>query len=353
LRRLARRSAALIALSTAATACGSSSPKLAASALIPIGAGLRGQPALRARVYARGVPDAAAMTVDGRGRLWIAAAGLSTHGRDGVYLVARPGARPVRVIGGLDDPLGLVWVRGELFVSSVGRVSAFGGFTGRRFASSRTVLTGPVRGGENNGLALGPDGRLMMGITATCDHCRPKSRYSGAIVSFRPDGRDLRVYAARIRAPVGLTYYPGTSDLFVSMNQRDDLGARTPGDWLAVVAPGTSWGFPECYGQGGRSCAGVPGALAVLDKHAAVGPVVIATGQLGSSVGTAALVSEWQTAKVARVALVKHGSSFKGSVSTWLTGLRNPLAMTLAPGPSLLVGDWSTGIIYRLTGRTG
>ena len=37
----------------------------------------------------------------------------------------------------------------------------------------------------------------------------------------------------------------------MTMNQRDDLGIRTPGDWLAVVRQGQSWGFPECYGQGG------------------------------------------------------------------------------------------------------
>ena len=75
------------------------------------------------------------------------------------------------------------------------------------------------------------------------------------------------------------------------------------------------------------------------------------TGQLGRAAGTAALVSEWQTAKVARVALVRHGTEFKGSVTTWLTGLHNPLAMTLVPGPSLLVGDWGTGVIYRLSPR--
>jgi len=45
----------------------------------------------------------------------------------------------------------------------------------------------------------------------------------------------------------------------------------------------------------------VPAPLAVLDRHAAVGPVVVVTGQLGKAVGTGALVSEWQMAKVARV----------------------------------------------------
>jgi glucose/arabinose dehydrogenase len=200
---------------------------------------------------------------------------------------------------------------------------------------------------------LAPDGRFVMGITATCDHCRPKSKYAGSIVSFRPDGGDLRLFATRIRAPVGLAYYPGTSDLFATLNQRGDLGARTPGDWLAVVAPGTDWRFPECYGQGGAVCAGVPRPLAVLDPHAAVGSVVILTGQIGPAVGTAALVSEWNTAKVVRVGLVRRGSGFVGSTSLWLKGLHNPLALASGPDRSVLVGDWGTGIIYRIRPRTG
>ena len=44
------------------------------------------------------------------------------------------------------------------------------------------------------------------------------------------------------------------------MNQRDDLGCRTPGDWLAVVRPGQDWGFPSCYGQQTQRCAVTPAA---------------------------------------------------------------------------------------------
>lgn len=253
------------------------------------------------------------------------------------------------MISGLKDPLGLVWHDGRLYVSSVGRVGVYSGLRGTRFAHERTIVRGPVAGGENNGLVLLPDGRFVMGVTASCDHCLPHSRFSGSIVSFRPDGSDLRLYAARIRAPVGLTLFPGRSTLLVSMNQRNDLGARTTGDWLAVVAPGTNWRSPDCYGQGGSACAGVPKPLAVLDKHAAVGPIVILTGQLGPSVGTSALVSEWQTAKVARVALTREGSGDRGSASTWLTGIHNPLALAIGPDHrSVLVGDWDTGLVYRV-----
>jgi glucose/arabinose dehydrogenase len=321
--RLVLAAAAAILLAGCGAAARSSRSGLAA-----IGAGLRGPSGLRATLYATGLPTVSAFAFDARGRLWAAAAGLSTHGRDGVYLVR--GGRATKVISGLESPLGLAWLHGTLYVASIGRVDAYSGLRGTRFRRHRRILDGPVRGGENNGLVVAPGGgRLLMGITATCDHCTPRSKWSGAIVSFRPDGTDLRLYARRIRAPVGLAYHRGT--LLATMDQRDDLGGRTPGDWLARVRAGQDWRFPSCYGQ----CAGAPRPLAVLDKHAAVGGVAVWRG--------AALVAEWQTAKVARVAL-----SGRATVTTFLAGLKNPLALAVAPDRSLLVGDWGTGRVYRV-----
>ena len=316
---------------------------------MPIGAGLRGPAGLRASVYAHGPLNTAAFAFDASGRLWLTAAGLEAHAHDGVYMIAKPGAPAMKVVSGLDDPLGLAWYRGELYVASVGRVDEYGGFDGRRFTQHARILDGPVPGGENNLLLMNGEGRFVMGITATCDHCKPASEFAGSIVTFAPDGGDLRIYARRIRAPFGLAYFPGTSELLVTMNQQDNLGLRTPGDWLALVREGQNWRFPECYGQGGEACVGVPAPTAVLDKHAAVGGVAVVTGQLGASVGTAAIVPEWNVAKVQRVALTRTGSGFEGAVTPFLTGLHNPLAIALTPDrQSLLVGDWDTGTIYRL-----
>jgi glucose/arabinose dehydrogenase len=320
-----------------------------ASKLIGIGAGLYGPAGLHASVYATGPHTTSAFAFDPQGRLWVTAAGLEAHAEDGVYMIAKAGAPALEVVSGLDDPLGIAWYRGRLYVASVGRVDEYGDFDGRRFTQHDEIVHGPVAGGENNLLAMAADGRFVMGITATCDHCRPASEYSGSIVSFRPDGSGLRLYASHIRAPFGLAYFPGTSDLLVTMNQQDNLGAQTPGDWLAVVAEGQDWRFPECHGQGGAACAGVPAPTAVLDKHAAVGGVAILTGQLGASVGTSAIVPEWNAAKVQRVALTRTTSGYSDTVTPFLTGIASPLAIALAPDGSLLVGDWSTGTIYRIT----
>jgi glucose/arabinose dehydrogenase len=278
----------------------------------------------------------------------VTTSGAEDHKHDGVYVIARSGAKPVKVISGLKGPLGLTWLGDKLYVASIGRVDAFSGLRGTRFTERQLVLEEPAGHGWNDNLVKAPDGRLVMSISAACDHCTPRSPWSGAIVSFKPDGSDVRFYARRLRAGYGMAYYPGTSDLLVSMNQRNDLGASTPGDWLALVRDGESWGFPACYGQGGAACSGVPGPLAVLDKHAAAGGLAVVTGGLGGDVGNAALVSEWQLGKVQRVELTRKGSGYTGTVSPFLSGLKNPLALATTSDGAVLVGDWGSGTIYRV-----
>lgn len=334
--------------------CGSSTHAAAstrhpATALVPIGAGLDGPSDLHASTYARGPRTLASFAFDPQGRLWLAAAGLNTHSEDGVYLLPQPGGGAQKVISGLDDPLGLDWHQGKLYVASVGRVDAYWDFNGRRFTHHQQVLRGPMTDGENNLLVTAPDGRFLMGVSATCDHCVPTSEWDGAIVSFLPNGSDLRVYAGHIRAAFGLAYMPGTNDLFATMNQQDNLGAETPGDWLALVHEGQDWRFPECHGQGGPDCTGVSEPVAVLDKHAAVGGVAFANGQLGPAIGTDAIVAEWNVGKVQQVALTKTSTGYRGTVRPFLTGMEHPLAVVFAPDHSLLVGDWATGSIYRIS----
>jgi glucose/arabinose dehydrogenase len=332
-------------------ACGGASGTPSAAptpALTSIGNGLQGPAGLQATIFARGLTHAAALAFDPEGRLWVATAAYTYSGTDGVYVVDRAGATPTLVVTGLRTPLGLLWYEGSLYVASTSRVDAYSDFDGTRFLARQTILTLPTGSGEVNELVLAPDGRMLLGITASCDHCTPSLAISGSIVSFLPNGTDLQEFATRIRAPVGLEFYPGTDDLFVTMNQRDDLGYRTPGDWLAVVRQGQSWGFPECYGQGGSVCAGVPAPVAVLDKHAAVSGVAIVTGQLGSDVGTKALVAEWAKGVVRAIALTRDGTNYTGTVSTFISGLDQPVPVILGPDGALYIGDWGRGIVYRV-----
>ena len=334
--------------SAIATSTASAAPSTSASTLTSIGAGLQGPSGLVATVYATGLANVSAFAFDADGRLWAATAAYDDQGDDAVYLIPAAGARPAKVVAGLHTPLGLVWSGATLYVASSGRVEAYSGLVGDSFARHSTVLTLPAGVGEVNGLVLSPGGRLVLGVSAPCDACTPTTKEAAAVLSFLPDGSDLEVVASGIRAPVGLAYYPGTSDLFVTMNQRDDLGDATPGDWLAVVRSGQAWGFPDCYGQGGSVCAGAPSPVAVLDPHAAVSGVAIVTDGLGPSMGSSALVAEWATGKVLRVALRRDGASYTGVVEPFLIGLSKPVPVASAPDGAVVVGDWGTGTIYRI-----
>ena len=316
--------------------------------LVDIGAGLGGPAGVAADVYATGLANVSVIAFDDDAHLWAATAAFEDAGTDAVYLVETPGAAPIKVIDGVHTPLGLVWVGDTLYVASDERVDAYTDLDGFTFGTHTTVLTLPDDVGEVNGVVISPEGRLVLGVSAPCDACTPTSEYSAAVLSFLPDGSDLRVEASGIRAPIGLAYVPGTSDLLVTLNQRDELGDATPGDWLAIVRRGDAWGFPDCYGQGGMSCAGVPAPLAVLDKHAAVGGVAVVTGRLGATIGTSALVAEWTTGIVMRVGLQTGAVTTATTVEPLLTGLEQPVAVATSPDGDVFVGDWGTGTIYRI-----
>ncbi len=353
-----RRRLAMIVLGVLAVVAGgcASGPGSAPGSgeLVAIGAGLSGPSGLRASVYSRAPAHLSAFAVDGAGRLWFSTAAATDVGTDGVYLVPKAGAPPVEVVVGLHTPLGLLWIGSQLYVSAKDQVVAYGGFDGTRFTSQRTVVNFPDGVGELNGLVLGPDGRIRLGISAPCDHCEPTSPDSASVVSFRPDGSGLRVEVSHIRAAVGFAYDPSSDDLLASLDQRDDLGANTPGDELVDLARGQDYRFPDCYGQGGSACSGVPDPVATLDPHGGVDGVAVVTGQMGDAVGTAAVVAEYAVGKVQIVPLVRNpsGSGWSGSAAPFLTGMKNPVPVLLGPAGALFVGDWTTGIIDRITART-
>jgi glucose/arabinose dehydrogenase len=316
--------------------------------LVDIGAGLHGPTGLAATTYATGLANVAAVAFDADDRLWAATARFADDGTDAIYLVPAAGVTPVKVIADAHTPLGLVWDGGTLYVASDGGIAAYGDLEGTTFGSHRTVLALPAGVGEVNGLARSPDGRLYLGVSAPCDACDPTTEDAAAVLSVLPDGTDLRVVASHIRAPVGLAFLPASDDLFVTMNQRDDLGDATPGDLLAVVHEGQDWGFPGCYGQGGAACDGVPAPVAQLDRHAAVSGVAIVTGELGQAIGTSALVAEWATGVILRVPLADGAATVGASGQPFLTGLKQPVPVGRAPGGGVVIGDWGSGTVYLI-----
>ena len=217
-----------------------------------IGAGLRGPTDLHAAVYVRGLTHVSALTFDADGRLWATTSGSATHASDGIYLVARAGARPVKVVSGLVAPLGLAWVGQRLVVSSLG---ACHGVLGLRRLALPPKHGDPARAGrrrrEQQPRARAErearDGRL--GVVRPLRPCVEVVGRDRLVPARRQRPAARRAQGAcRVRARVP----PGTSTLFATMNQRDDLGVEDAGRLARSGPRGAGLGFPELLRPGRR-----------------------------------------------------------------------------------------------------
>lgn len=331
-----------------------------ATALVPAGAGLRAPSDVRADVYATGLPRPTAFAVDGRGQLWATSGSGEATPQDGVWLIAGKSARPRHIVKDVPTPLGLAWFEGELYVAERGRVRAYRGFGGGRFARARTVVSGlPVGLHQNAGITPGPDGRIYLGIGSPCDACRPVNRLSAAVVSFRPNGSDLRVVARGLRYAYGLAFFPGTSDLFATENGRDKLGLTAPPEELNLIRQGKDYGYPGCWGQGGTACTGKEPAAVKLAPHASPDGLTFITDQWGPAYANSAFIAQFGSSftprtggNVVRVALTPTADGYTGRAGVFATGFDSPLAIATGSDGAVLVGDFSRNTVYRLRPRT-
>src|SRR5215472_9703973 len=67
------------------------------------------------------------------------------------------------------------------------------------------------------------------------------------IFESNPDGTDRKVFAWGIRNAVGIAFRPGTNELWMSTNERDEIGEDLPPDYISSVRPGGFYGWPWYY----------------------------------------------------------------------------------------------------------
>ena len=67
------------------------------------------------------------------------------------------------------------------------------------------------------------------------------------VLEFNADGSNEKIYASGIRNAVGIAINPTTGDLWVSVNERDELGDNLVPDYISSIQEGGFYGWPWYY----------------------------------------------------------------------------------------------------------
>lgn len=324
----------------------------------------RGQlpPGFSLTIYAE-VPIPTSLTFGPDGKLYVASFDQHVYVYDDVDGDHRA-TRSSIFTSGIDTPLGLLWIGDTLYVSYKENVVAMQDTDGNGVQDHFNIVVPnlPTRLHQNDGMALGADGYIYMGLGSTCDVCVEDNPLSASILRFKPDGSDLSVYAHGFRNPYDVAFN-AAGDLFATDNGRDQLGDDIPFEELNFVQPGQDYGWPNCWdGNTAPECANQTLAAAVFTAHSSVDGLTFYNGQNFPPEyrdnAFVAVLGSYILPKiergVKRVRLVKNTTAahpYDTVENEWflqLGGTGRPLDLTVGPDGGLYVADYEQNAIYRI-----
>ncbi|HEY4303684.1 MAG TPA: sorbosone dehydrogenase family protein [Gemmatimonadaceae bacterium] len=163
------------------------------------------------------------------------------------------------LLSGLYSPFGMTLVGNDLYVANTDALWRFPYHTGDTQITAPgtkvTTLPGPPFDHHwTKSLIANADGsRLYVGVGSNSNAAEnglevEKDRAS--IWEIDPATGSHRVFASGLRNPVGLAWEQKTGALWVSVNERDELGSDLVPDYMTAVKEGAFYGFPfSYYGQ--------------------------------------------------------------------------------------------------------
>jgi glucose/arabinose dehydrogenase len=285
---------------------------------------------------------------------------------------------------GLNLPFGIAFYPlGEnpqyVYVANTGSIMRFpyqNGDTVARGPSETIINNLPTGGHWTRNIVFSKDGAKMyvaVGSRSNVSDDESEARRA-CILEFTPDGRNERVYAYGIRNPVGMEIHPKTGQLWVSVNERDELGDDLVPDYVTHVEDGGFYGWPWYY-IGAHQDPRLPGGRPDLEDQVIVPDVLVRShsASLGMTFYTgdqfphkyrnfafAALHGSWNRSirtgyKVVYMPI--HGGHAKGEYVDFMTGFvtpegdvwGRPVALTVGRDGALYVTDDGGNAIWRVS----
>lgn len=170
----------------------------------------------------------------------------------------RDGVAEIRSVflSGQRSPFGMALVGDTLYVANTDALVRFPYTDGDlRITTPATLVTALPAGTINHhwtkSLIASPDGaRLYVGVGSNSNAAEngiAAEEGRAAVLEVDPATGASRIYASGLRNPVGLAWAPGGDALWVSVNERDELGDGLVPDYMTALEDGAFYGWPYSY----------------------------------------------------------------------------------------------------------
>ena len=94
---------------------------------------------------------------------------------------------------------------------------------------------------------VAPDGKHLYATVGSNSNVDAEEPPRASVLQMNLDGSERKVYAFGLRNPVGLDFEPTTGDIYVNVNERDELGDNLVPDYMTRVQEGKFYGWPYAY----------------------------------------------------------------------------------------------------------
>ena len=159
--------------------------------------------------------------------------------------------RTVIVLSGLNEPHGLAFYQGKLYVAENDKVRSYEwDEKNLRATNPRKLADLPTGGGHSTRSILFHGGKMYISAGSSCNVCIEKDPRRATVMEFNPDGSGQKIFAKGLRNAVGVALNPKTDTVWVTVNGRDWLGDDLPPETIYDLGKnGGDAGWPYCYGD--------------------------------------------------------------------------------------------------------
>jgi glucose/arabinose dehydrogenase len=290
-------------------------------------------------------------------------------------------ARTVDILSGLNEPHGIAFYQGKLYVAENDKVRRYDWDEAKLRATNPVKLADlPGGGGHSTRSIAFNGGKMYISAGSTCNACVEKDPRRAAVTEFNPDGSGQKIFAKGLRNAVGIAANPKTGTAWVTVNGRDWLGDDLPPETIYDLGrDGGDGGWPYCYGDripdpnftksGDNRCASVLQPKVQMQAHSAPLGLAFSEGSMFPPEYRnnifVAFHGSWNRSvptgyKVVRVKLDDNGQPVGGAqdfITGWLAPgetkrgrwMGRPVGIAFGSDGSMYVSDDAGGVIYRVT----